>query len=78
MTNVLYYILQYYIPVYAYPNIIVIVDLNFLFPVSEQQVLTNWDSQIHSVCHQVNAIVDKISGLHSDWAAASMDAQMSH
>lgn len=44
----------------------------------QQQVLPNWDNQIRSVCHQVNAIVDKINTLHGDWATASMDAQMSH
>lgn len=53
-----------------------------LFPMprylSEQEMLPSWDGHIHTVCHLVNDIVDKISGQYPEWTAKSMDAQMSY
>jgi COP9 signalosome complex subunit 4 len=38
-------------------------------------VLQTWDSQIQSLCFQVNSIIDKISVANPDWIAKALDAQ---
>merc|ERR1712038_405235 len=41
-----------------------------------RQVLESWDSQIKSLCFQVNTIIDKISAVEPEWLAKTLDSQM--
>jgi len=42
-----------------------------------RQVLESWDSQIKSLCFQVNSVVDKIAMAEPDWLAKTIENQMS-
>ena len=38
-----------------------------------RETLPTWDTQIQSICLEVNSIVDKIYAVHPEWAANAMD-----
>ena len=38
-----------------------------------RQSLPTWDTQIQSICLEVNSIVDKVYAAHPEWAAQTMD-----
>lgn len=38
-----------------------------------RETLPTWDTQIQSMCLEVNSIVDKIYAVHPEWAATAMD-----
>jgi len=41
-----------------------------------RQVLESWDSQIESLCFQVNSVIDKIALAEPDWLAKTIENQM--
>jgi len=42
-----------------------------------RDILPTWDSQIQSLCYQVNAVVEKISTVAPEWMTQTCDSQMS-